>query len=173
MPIIATQAEMNAWRETMFGRRKKKKEQFVFDIDSVIGYFEDNHYVGTRYRKTMTAQDHAEREIVSYLNHMEWIRGYEAVGINYVIYHGRSRYWSNMFFKRLKEVAQNTTGTEGVYNNANMDIENFVIRDSEGMTFYMLRVGEDLITTCVEKEREEEIKRVFENLNTFINKRVV
>ena len=47
-----------------------------------------------------------------------------------------------------------------------------MIRDSQGMTFYMLRVGADLITTCVEKEREEEIKRVFGELNTFIAKRV-
>ena len=172
MSIIATQIEMNAWRETMFGRRKKKKEQFVLDIDSVMAYFEDNHYVGRRYRKTATSKDHAEKEIVDCLNHMEWIHGYEAAGINYVVYRGKSRYWSDSFFKKSKEVAQNTAGAEGLYNNANSDIENFVIRDSQGMTFYMLRVGADLITTCVEKEREEEIKRVFGELNTFIAKRV-
>lgn len=159
----------------MFGRKKETEYRFIFDIEEVIQYFETNNYIGTKYKKNESkqSQDRLQKEINRYMEQMEWIKGYESIGTHYVIYHGNSTRWTALLFSKLKELAEKTARSNGCYSKANKDIENFVIRDEEDMTFYMLRVGADIITTCVPRMQEEEMRTVFTSLNNYVYKRAL
>lgn len=159
----------------MFGRKKEIGYAFVLDTEQVIQYFKENNYIETTYkkRKNTMGKDRAIKDMASCLSHIKWIKGYELFGLSYLVYHGENSSWAGRLFENLKETAEQSAGSTGACSQVNEDIENYVIRDIEGMTFYMLRVGADIISTCLPREREEEMKKVFTLLNTFVYKRAV
>lgn len=161
----------------MIGRLKTKKKdtttQFMFDIEEVVSYFKEGNYIERPYKiaENVDENDKLSKEIRRALEHVEWIKGFEYIDQLYMIYHGNNAQQMKTLFHKYIELSVSITGKEGHHNQGNDEIENYVMRDEENNTLYILRVGSDLIKACVPLENQDELKHVFSTLNSFIYKR--
>ncbi len=157
----------------MFKRTKEKPMEFVFGMEQVLAYFKEKDFKEVNYKLSEQPSDDEKitKEIKRCLENVEWMKGFQHKSQVYLIYHSENTISMKTLFKKYTELSRRVTGKKGHYNKANDEIENFVVRDEEQTTLYMIRVGSDIIKVLCPVEQEEEMKQVLKELNSFVYKR--
>lgn len=157
----------------MFRRTKETETRYEFNMDELLSYFKKRDYVNMNYKVSEKGSDDEKisKEIKRSLENVKSITGFERVNQFYLIYHSENTLAMKNLFKKYMELSKQVTGKEGLYNKANIDIENYIVREDNRTTFYMIRVGSDMVKVCSPVTMEEEMKRVLKEINEFVYKR--